>query len=62
MAELEDCDALAPLYHVEGIGLHICSLCRHYQFYLAFARHRISRDRDFVAYDYLCFAVFSLRY
>ena len=23
LAELEDCDALAPLYHVKGIGLHI---------------------------------------
>jgi len=22
LAELEKCDALAPLYHIEGIGLH----------------------------------------
>ncbi len=25
LAELENCDALAPLYHVECVGLHICS-------------------------------------
>ena len=29
LAELEKCDALAPLYHVECIGLHIRSLCSH---------------------------------
>jgi hypothetical protein len=23
LAKLEKCDALAPLYHIEGIGLHI---------------------------------------
>ena len=23
LTELEKCDALAPLYHIEGIGLHI---------------------------------------
>ena len=29
LTELEKCDALAPLYHVECVGLHICSLCSH---------------------------------
>jgi len=24
LPELEKCDVLAPLYHIEGIGLHIC--------------------------------------
>ena len=23
LAELDKCDVLAPLYHIEGIGLHI---------------------------------------
>ena len=25
LTELEKCDAIAPLYHVECVGLHICS-------------------------------------
>jgi hypothetical protein len=29
IAELEKCDALASLYHVEGAGLHTCTLCSH---------------------------------
>ena len=56
LTELEKCDALAPLYHVECVGLHICSLCSH-QFYLAYERtwrgegvggRKVSLRRDFL--------------
>jgi hypothetical protein len=29
LAELENGDAFAPLYHVESTGLHTCPLCSH---------------------------------
>jgi hypothetical protein len=42
LAKLEKYDELTSLYHVEGIGLHICFQRLSSPFYLAFAR-RISR-------------------
>jgi hypothetical protein len=38
LAKLEKCEVLAPLYHIKGIGLHICFQRLPSQFYLAFAR------------------------
>jgi len=45
LAKLEKCDELAPLYHVEGIGLHICIQRLPSQFYLAFARLICGEER-----------------
>ena len=45
LAELEKCDALAPLYHIEGIGLHIFFQRLPSQFYLAFARLHDGEER-----------------